>query len=146
MDVDISISLELLILLEWLVKNEKPLLDNIVKQSLKNGLLPKLNQTANLSNVDLVEQFYPTIIDFLATLENSLVENINKTNQQTTQDILPVLKKINLSDINLQTIFLSSNQATKRVKNQKTGAAGSQKILFQQILKNWKPGKKDRLN
>jgi hypothetical protein len=143
MDVDISISLELLILLDWLINNDKNSLDNIVKNAVGNGLSQKLNLKVDINNPDLLEQFYPTIIDFLLMLENSLVESLAEEQQQAlnSREILPVLRKLSLKDINLETLYLSTKQANKKLKNHKHTTENTQKILFEQILKNWKPNK-----
>ncbi|KKQ33208.1 MAG: hypothetical protein US49_C0002G0103 [candidate division TM6 bacterium GW2011_GWF2_37_49] len=148
MDVDISISLELLILLEWIVKNEKNVIDNIVKNALKNGLIQQLNQLPDKPDMDMIEKFYPTVINFLLAMENSLIESLVKEqdNVLTNQEILPLLKKINLADINIKTIYQSTSQANKKIKSHKYDNLNSQQILFQQLLKNWKPGKKDQAN
>lgn len=148
MDVDISISLELLVLLEWIVKNEKNVIDNTVRHALKNGLIQKLNQIPEKPDIDMIEKFYPTVINFLIAMENSLIEQLSKEqeNALTPQEIMPLLKKINLSDINLKTIYQSTSEANKKIKNRKNDTLNSQQILFQQLLKNWKPGKKDQAN
>ena len=148
MDVDISISVELLMLLEWLTKNERNLLDSIVKNSLKNGLSSRLNDINDLENDELAERFYPTIIDFLLTIESCLIENMQREEERTftDQDFLPVIKKISFTDINLKTIYQSTNQANKKIKSYKNKKADSQKILIEQLLKNWKPNKKDASN
>jgi len=110
--------------------------------------MQKLNQLPDKPDIDMIEKFYPTVINFLLAMENSLIENLVKEqdNVLTTQEILPLLKKINLADINLKTIYQSTSQANKKMKSHKSDNLNSQQILFQQLLKNWKPGKKDHAN
>lgn len=148
MDVDISISIELLILLDWLINKDKGSLDNIVENALESGLYQKLDMATDINNPELLELLYPTVIDFLLLLENSLAQKLVTKQNQTlnSREILPVLRKLNLKDINLDTLYLSTSQANKKLKNHKVSLENTQRTLFEQILKNWKPNKDNLQN
>lgn len=143
MDVDISISVELLMLLDWLINNDKASLDNIVKNAFKSGFYERLTLDANIDSSELLEQLYPTIVDFLLMLENSMTQGLIDRQSQTlnSKEISPVIRKLSLKDINLETLYLSTIQANKKLKNHNDSPENVQKILFAQILKNWKPNK-----
>lgn len=142
MDGEIVLSFELLVLINWLMQNEKQHLSNLLKHALKNGLSEEFEKISNADNIEINEQFYTTVIGFLMFLEDNLLENLSqvKIDKNEKDNIIPILKKIDLRDINIKPIFSTSKQE-KNINQKK-----STDVLFQQVLKSWKPGKNDLLN
>lgn len=158
MDSSISLSFELILLLGWLQKHEKPVLDAVVKQALKNGFLQYLEQT---QNNDIQKQrsdsLYAAILEFLLHLETALAKNLNTIylDEATTNALSPALKKIDFGNMNLKSVWLSMQQAKEKLANKNSQIAHEQDefaseqasaVLFEKLLKNWKPTKKEPLN
>lgn len=141
---EIVLSFELLVLINWLMQNERQMLNNLIKHALKNGLAQEFEKISDMDNIEVNEQFYTTIISFLLFMEDGLVQNLSqiKISKDTHDDIFPVLKKIDMKDINIKPIFSGVKQSqTASVDTEET-----KNVLFHQILKNWKPNKNDLLN
>jgi hypothetical protein len=144
MEGDIVLSFELLVLVNWLMQNEKPMLSNLVKHALKNGLAQELEKISNTDDIEVNEQFYTTIISFLLFMEDSLIDCLSHVNinEETQDDMLPVLKKIDMQNINIKPTF----SVAKKSKTQNISTEETKDVLLQQILKSWKPNKNDLLN
>lgn len=144
MEGDIVLSFELLVLVNWLMQNEKQMLNNLIKHALKNGLDQEFEKISSTDNIEVNEQFYTTIISFLLFMEDSLIECLShiKINKDTQDDILPVLKKIDMRNINVKPTF----SVAKKSKAQNISTEETKDVLFQQILKSWKPNKNDLMN
>lgn len=144
---DIVLSFELFVLINWLVQNERPMLNNLIKHALKNGLAEEFEKISGLDTIEVNEQFYTTVISFLLFMEDGLVQNLSKIkiDKNSKDDIFPVLNKIDMKNINIKPIFSGTkHSATANGNNRNTEE--SKNILFHQILKNWKPNKNDLLN
>lgn len=144
MEGDIILSFELLVLINWLMQNEKQMLNNLIKHALKNGLAEEFEKISGIDNIEVNEQFYTTVISFLLFMEDGLVQNLSKIkiDRNSKDDIFPVLNKIDMKDINIKPIFSGAKHSTTTsIDTEET-----KNILFHQILKNWKPNKNDLLN
>lgn len=166
MGTDLSLSLELICLMDWVVKNQKNQLNLLVKHAVENGFVRELEKIDgnDHSNVD---RLYNSVIEFLTLLERYLIQNLEKyeLSENQTNEIIPAIKKLNMENIDLKTLWLSLQQTKVQLnKKQKkliqiAGATkdtnpnnlvetnpNSTSILFEQILKNWKPTKKEIVN
>ncbi len=141
---DIVLSFELLVLINWLMQNERPMLNNLIKHALKNGLAEEFEKISGIDNIEVNEQFYTTVISFLLFMEDGLVQNLSKIkiDKNSKDDIFPVLNKIDMKNINIKPIF----SGAKHSSTANSDTEESKNILFHQILKNWKPNKNDLLN
>jgi hypothetical protein len=145
------LSFELIYLFGWLLKNEKPKLESLIKLAIKNGLKEELDDTkkSNVSPV-LNEDLYDTFIDFVDYMENSLLDKLEKRANKTVQKkISTSLENINpkLKNIDQQVVWVALKQAENEL-SQKKGKTSKEakKILLDKILKNWTPTKKDDIN
>ncbi len=139
MESDITLSFELLVLLNWIMQNEKPTLNSLIRNALKNGLEGEFEKLASAEKIEINEQFYTTVLGFLLSMEDCLIEHLSriKINKNAKKDISPLLKRLELMGVRIKPVF-----STKHQKN----AEDTKNVLFQQILKNWKPDKNDLLN
>lgn len=144
MEGDIVLSFELLVLINWLMQNEKQMLNNLIKHALKNGLAQEFEKISGIDDIEVNEQFYTTIISFLMFMEDGLVQNLSKIkiDGNSKDDIFPVLNKIDMKDFNIRPTFSNTKHST----TSNTDTEETKNILFHQILKNWKPNKNDLLN
>lgn len=164
MTTQISLSIELVCLLNWLLKNEKNLLHSLVKQAVERGLLSDLQQIDVSEQLQSPEFLYTTLTDFLDLLEQALIKNLETINVDTTtrDAILPALQKIETDSLDFKTVWLSMQQTKARInKKQRKSSIDGKKILetttsatlqdpmnilFEELLKNWKPNNKETLN
>lgn len=171
MSAQISLSFELISLLNWLLRHEKTLLNAMLKQALEHGFAEELEKVdaASMAAAES-EELYSTVLDFLEYLEQSLVKNLESihVDNKTKDAIMPTLQKLEADSLDHKTLWLSMQQTKARMlkakqlitqqqqpKAAKTEASGeaktnhtehANKILFEQLLKNWKPNNKDVMN
>ena len=155
MDTNLSLSFELIYLMGWLLKNEKSMLNDLVKHAVKNGLAQDLQRVDSYGCVQMSDELYGTILDFLSYLEKSLAKNLdaNIAPLRSEEAIFPTLKKLDQENLDLKNIKLSIQKArdllNKNIEDkdntiQQTELAKN--VLFEHILKGWKPSKGDLLN
>lgn len=160
MPTSFSLSLELIYLMNWLLKNEKTHIKKLVGKAIENGFLNELEQIENYDNASVDINFlHNTILDFLIFLENTLLEKLNKEEMSITskEKLKKTLQKINPHKIDMKTIWLSMQQTKSKTlqqeKNNSTNIENQlnqndqlKRVLFAQLLKNWSPKKNDFSN
>lgn len=153
MTTQISLSLELMCLINWLVKNEKTLLNSLVKQAVAHGLIDELQQLDQVDPQHAADELYLTIFDFLDHLEQALIKNLEtvQVDIKTKDAILPSLQKIEGSSLDFKTMWQSMQQTKARISKKNANSLtphikNPKDILFEEILKNWKPNKKETIN
>lgn len=156
MDVNISLSYELVCLINWLLKNEKAALNALVKQAVKNGFLHELEQLDQAEQNMSQEFLYTTVFEFLLHLEKNLVKHLETIDASTQEELLfPAIQRMDAPNLDARTMWLSMNQAKNKLhKNAKTGFTAAPEIsadeaatlLFERIIKNWKPNQNEPLN
>jgi hypothetical protein len=155
MDTNLSLSFELIYLMGWLLKNEKGMLNDLIKHALKNGLAQDLQKVESYGGAQMNEELYDTIVAFLSYLEKTLAKNLETSISPVNADeaIFPTLKKLDQENLDLKNLKLSIQKArdllAKNIEEkgntvQQTELAKN--VLFEHILKGWKPSKGDLLN
>lgn len=166
---NISLSLELICLMSWLLKNEKQGLNTLIKQAVQHGFSEELEKVESLDHSMVSEKLYTTILDFLVLLEQILMKNLETINLDTTTKdaILPALEQMDLDSLDDRTIWLSMQQTKDKLHKHHThnhkhkhkhhdhaeekptkqaSNEHAKKILFEQLIKNWKPTKNEPLH
>jgi hypothetical protein len=155
-----SLSLELILLMNWLLKNNKTKVKEVINDAIKDGLSDELTQIEDYEiNLNDEKFLHNTILDFLFYLEDSLVECLEeKTGDNSSGEKLkPTLQKLNPGSIDLQTIWQSMQETKKQMKQQRKNKAIAQNEqkpssneiknrLLTQLLKNWKPKGNEPVN
>ena len=151
-----SLSLELICLMNWILKHEKSKLRALVKEAINNGFSEELSQIDSYETDDIndLNQLHTTILDFLIYLEDSLLETLEKKvfANNSKENLNTTLQKINPQIVDPQTIWRSMQQtSTKLTKNHPTTTSNQNEkrakdVLFSQLLKNWKPANNEPLN
>lgn len=158
MNNNISLSLELICLMSWLLKHERQGLNSLIKHAVQHGFSKELERVEDLENSNVSEQLYTTILDFLVMLEQILMKNLETVHldANTKDAILPALEKIDLENLDDRTIWLSMQQTKEKLSKSKShtcehteqhsGEEQAQTILLEQLLKNWKLNKNESLH
>ena len=127
MSTSFSLSLELVLLMDWLLKHEKKALNELIKKSLSSGLSKEIELYDTFTQEQLLdldsemsEELHSSILEFLMHMENKLLDGLDtKKPSLNTKDFLSIAPKIN---------------------NQKKDLA------FSELLKNWTPKTNEPIN
>jgi hypothetical protein len=142
MATSLSLSLELLLLIDWLLKNEPTKLKVLVEDALRDGFLDELDNVETVEkNPTQLNDLHSAIIEFLMLLEDLLLETLEEKelSYKIKDKLDATLQKINPTSIDVKAVWHSLQQA----KNQK---ADMKKTFFTQLLKNWKPKHNEPIN
>lgn len=151
MDTQLSLSYELIYLMGWLLKHEKNMLNSLIKHALKNGLALDLEKIQSYDYDHVSAELQGTILEFLSFLEKALAKNIDSQEQEAQcphdASISSTIKKIDQDSLDLKQVRLSIQRA-KNLLNKAPQQTEEQakSLLFEHILKNWKPAKGDLVN
>lgn len=138
----LAISLDLLLLLRWLVQNEPTAIERLVQNAVKSGLGDQLTNHKNPRTFDdVVDQvdLHLCVADFFSLLESALHKNALLTEELalTGNPVMPTVSKIDLHNCDNETIALSVAKATTALK--KDAKKDIQETLYKELLKNWHP-------
>jgi len=146
-DDQFVISHELICLLQWLLENDQIKLKKIISKSLASGLKEELkNRKAALSEERILEDIHQTLLEFFATLEGILIETLNEEaiKKALEQNLIPDIEKIDSTECDDATVMFSVEKATSKIK--KNSNDNPKNLLFEELLKRWKPSKKNIVN
>ncbi|HBS48514.1 TPA: hypothetical protein DEO28_01270 [Candidatus Dependentiae bacterium] len=152
MSSSLLLSFELIYLIDWLLNNERTKVKLLIKNAVDKGLGNELRgmdpKIAAIRNDELQLSF----LDFLDFLEDTLNETLKtdlQKNLNLKENISSELKKLNISNVDSKTLWVSINQAElevlKKLNKGLEDKVDSKEILLEKILKNWHPTK-DQIN
>jgi len=146
-DEQFAISYELICLLKWILDHDTNKLKKIVTKSLSSGLKEKLRDKNYFSNEEnVLEDIHQTILEFFVIMEDILLEALSEEAIKTAleQDLIPDIEKIDSTVCDDATVRFSVEKATSKIdKNPKEDPKD---LLFKELLKRWKPNKKNIIN
>jgi hypothetical protein len=140
------LSYELLCLLRWLTDNNEDKLKKIVKKAINSeGLLKEIKQLDN-HQPNNAEEVQHSIIDFFGMLESILLETLNEQvdKHAREQNLMPAIDQIDAAVCDDATVRFSLEKTASKIDNNPNINAKEQ--LFKELLKRWKPHKKNILN
>lgn len=157
MSSSFSLSLELVLLMSWLLKNEKETLDKLIKKALKGGLEKEIDLIDTFTQQELLEmdsdfsqELHNSILDFLMYLEDMLLDGLDaKEHDSDKKELSPALQKISKQKIDSKTVLLSlkhTNNQMSQAKKDKNSTKNVNELLFSEILKNWIPKTNEPIN
>jgi len=137
------ISFELLTLLAWLIEHDADKLQKIVDKALAAGLGQKLRRSDHIEQdkVEITEQARYNIVEFFGLLETILSTALHKATFKcvTEKNLLPALDQIDSTVCDQETIRDSLEKTATKLQNHPSD--NPTQILFEEILRSWKPGK-----
>lgn len=158
MDTNFSLSLELIYLMNWFLKNEKEKLKILINQAIKNGLSYEIEQLDKITDNQIDPndniQLHNTILDFLIFLEDTLIECLEDQDLDTKsrEKLNLSVQKILPQHVDLKTMWLSVQQTKeeiskiKKTANKSLGEEELRNTLLTQLMKNWNPNKNEIIN
>ena len=138
----LSLSYELLFLLQWLLDHEPERLKGLITYALTHGLKEDLKEGADAADLQTTEELQYTIVDFLKLLESLLQEALTEQAMKTIMEkkLMPAIDQIDNKACDEATVQFSVEKASSRLE--RNPSANPQEILFNELLKCWKPSKK----
>jgi len=151
MSSSLLLSFELVYLINWLLKNEKTKLKLLVKNAIDKGVATELQnmdaQVASEKN-DELQVVFLDFVDFLEATLKECMKTETKVNREVKENILSDLRRLNVSNVDSNTLWSSITQVENEVLKHKKGANSQhdiKEIFLEKLLKNWNPGK-DQIN
>lgn len=141
-----TISYELLCLLRWLSQHDVDKLKKLVTKALDNGLQEDIKKVEAYSKVnsesDMLEEVQHSILDFFTLMESLLLVALNEetAKKAVKQNLMPAIDHIDAAACDDETVRYSVERATSKAE-QKPGQ-NAQELLFEELLKRWKPSKR----
>ncbi|MFA5306135.1 MAG: hypothetical protein WC365_01660 [Candidatus Babeliales bacterium] len=155
MTTQISLSLELVYLINWMLTHQRSQLNALVKQAIKKGFIEEL-ATIDEAETQSTDFLYATLTDFLDYLEKNLIKQLETVtvSQETKDNVVPALRKVDMNNLDFKTVWSSMQQTRARLGSPSTPqlaptnneVQNATEILFEEILKNWKPTNKETVN
>lgn len=138
----LTLSHELLALIQWLVEHDAERLKKIIARATDKGLKERISHQTRNANAQALEEAQHSIMDFFALLEVLLAESLheNTVQQALEKNLMPALEHIDSTQCDDATVRSSVAKATSKLQSNEQ--ANPQEVLFQELLKQWKPSKK----
>ncbi|MCK4499558.1 hypothetical protein KAU11_03625 [Candidatus Babeliales bacterium] len=137
MSATLSLSLELVSLLEWLLKNKKETMQTFVKESVEQGLVTDNSfEDANPETIALY--VHKVVMGLLEFLEESLVEKLgddDKDNGGINKQFAMTIEHLDQSSFDPDVVWLSVQQAKSALLRE--GSNEAREALLKKLLKNW---------
>lgn len=142
----LTLSYELLYLIQWFIEREPEKLKPLIASALKNGLKDDLKKINGTLDQNMADEMQYNIIDFLGLIESQLHEILNEQTMKRVVEkkLMPALDHIDNKECDTATVQFSVEKATS--KFDETPQKNAQELLFQELLKCWKPSKKTATN
>lgn len=144
------LSFELLTLLQWLLEHETDKLQKIVEKALASGLKKELRRSDYMDSANnsqqITEEARYNVVEFFETLESILSNAINKDalKSASEKNLLPTIDQIDSTVCDDQTLRGGIEKAASKL--QENPSQNPQQVLFEELLRSWKPGKKEVAN
>lgn len=141
------ISHELLCLLRWLLDHDADRIKRIISRSLDHGLREKLNNMQRVNDEQALDEAQMNILEFFGMLEILLAESLEEhaVKNAVQKGLMPAIEHIDPSECANEIVHYGLERANAKMARKLNGEK-PQDILLKEILKNWKPTKKQSAN
>ena len=160
------ISFELICLLKWILENEDVKIKKIISKALLSGLTQELNKK-HVNKDLMLDDIQRVLLEFFDMMEVLLVECISEqaVKKALENNLMPAIEQIDSSVCDDATVRFSVEKATSKLEasthttketpevnqsseQKKTSNTNEEakKLLMEELLKRWKPHKKNILN
>lgn len=145
-DGQFVISYQLIRLLQWMMEHDTDKFKKIVRRALAQGLAEEMRADHLLTEAEAVHSAHEVVLAFFASLEQVLAEALDEQaiKQATDRKLMPAIEHVDCSELDDVTLKSSIEKATAQCdENPQTSP---QDLLFKELLKRWKPDKKNLIN
>ncbi len=141
------ISHELLCLLRWLIDHDADRIKRVISRSLGHGLHDKLNNLQRVNDEQALDEAQFNILEFFSLLEILLAESLEEhaVKNAVQKGLMPAINHIDPSECANEVVHYGLERTNARLARKLNGEK-PQDILLKEILKNWKPTKKQSAN
>lgn len=141
------ISHELLCLLRWLMDYDADRIKKIISRSLDRGLRDQLVHLERHNDDAAIEEAQLNMLEFFGMLESLLSESLQEqtVKQAIEKGLMPAIDHIDPSVCNTVDLHYGLERANAKLERRKSGEK-PQDVLLKEILKQWKPAKKQMIN
>jgi hypothetical protein len=141
------ISHELLCLLRWLMDNDPDRIKKIITRALSRGLREELQNLNHTTDTDAIEEAQLNMLEFFGMLESLLAEALQEQAVQQVIDkgLMPAIDHIDPSACDDNALNYGIEKANAKLQRS-TSKEKPQDVLLKEILKQWKPAKKQMLH
>lgn len=143
---NLTLSFELISLINWLMENKKEEVTQLIDHAVKNGCI-KLDQQGERSGNNLWA--HQTIQDFVDFLEKTLKDTIERTDlleAELREQLSELANNVDLSSFDDVAILRGFKQAKSQISKINIPESSYQphktffkEVLMQRILENWQP-------
>ena len=137
------LSYELLSLLQWMVEHDTYKLKRIIAQGLNAGLRHHIKRPSYQDAHNLETAQY-TIVEFFGVLETIMLETLHEQSIASVveKNLIPALDHIDTKYCDEASVRLSIEKAISSFET--NPQSNPQEVLFKELLRRSKPGKKSR--
>jgi len=141
------LSYELLLLLRWLLEHDEEKLRKMVAKAYGSGLgreLDKIDYTSR--ELYQPNDMQDNVVEFFSMLENILMEVIHDQVRAKAQrqNLKPSVDKIDGHECDIETVQCSLEKATVKIEH--NPHANPKELLFEELLRHWKPTNRTVVN
>jgi len=137
----LSLSLELILLLDWFLKHGKDRLRLLVNEALKSELATNLESINDRDYVKMLDELHDTVFDFIIFLEDTMVDGLDELD--LISGLEGVSSRRKKMALDTKTLLLNVQQAKRQcnLPNQET-----EQELFKKLLEAWDPATNEPVN
>jgi hypothetical protein len=140
----LTVSYELLLLLNWIITHEKDRFKKIIHKSLKTGLLIELEKTnrINDANSAVAHRLECNVADFFNLLELMLHDAVSEALEKTVSQkkLMDTIDHIDATVCDTETVRSSIQEISATLNENPT--ANAKEMLLKEVLRRWKPTNK----
>ncbi len=150
MNSTLSLSLEMVCLMHWMLKHEKRALLEILSRAAERGIQLDILLLRELSEPYLYSAMSETVSDFFSYLESNLSQQLSEGKdipgkEGTKEKISALVKKVDLSQVDSK-VVLEAARKTQKKMNQKKNSEDAETVFDSALLKNWKIKQDTQIN
>ena len=151
----LSVSLELIAFMRWLLRNRKSLLNTLIDQALNDSLYEEMEELAEQSPDLTSDELHKILNGFLSYIEQQMTKRMLEEEQQgdapAPHQLLQSLSSFTQSKLQSfdENALQTSMKQTATVLQQQTGEHSEQvkkHLLLRNLLNNWSPDKEEGVN
>ena len=147
----LSLSLELILLLNWFLKHGKDRLRGFIKEALDGELSQSLENISDRDYIKKLDQLHDTVLDFIIFLEDALLDGLDEVDSVTRQGIAqrerhkiePIMQVLESRTLDTRTLLLNVQKAKKQCDLPEQEV---KQELFKKMLDNWDPTTNEPIN